>query len=54
MTFQLTKDQQQLVKVALDTALDAAPGNNANPNKNGNALYWLCENYLASEKGRSE
>ena len=54
MNFQLTSDQQQLVKEALDKALNAAPGNDANPNKNGNALYWLCENYLASQKRRSE
>lgn len=54
MTFQLTNDQQQLVKEALDKALNAAPKHDANPNKNGNALYWLCQHYLTSERNKSE
>ena len=54
MTFQLTNDQQQLVKEALDKALNAAPEHVANPNKNGNALYWLCEYFLTSERNKSE
>lgn len=54
MTFQLTSEQQEVVKEALGIALNTAAGNDTNPNKNGNALYCLCESYLALEKGRLE
>ena len=54
MTFQLTTEQQQVVKEALDRALNVAPENDVNPNRNGTALFRLCQYYLASERSKSE
>ena len=42
-----------VVEEALETAMAGATKNNDNPNRRGNALYHLCQQYLQTIRGTS-
>ncbi|MBM3945084.1 MAG: chromosome partitioning protein ParB [SAR202 cluster bacterium] len=46
LQFQLTNGQLELVEEALERALNGSSPDAGNPNKRGNALFYLCQDYL--------
>ncbi len=46
LTFQLAPSQLEIVEEAMNRAMARATGDEANPNRRGNALYQMCLEYL--------
>ena len=53
MTFQLAKEQVDVVEEALETATSGVAGGQDNPNRRGNALYRLSLEYLNNIGGKT-
>ena len=49
LAFQLTDDQLSVVEGAMERLVPVAGGQQGNPNRRGNALFLLCQRYLAQE-----
>ena len=49
LAFQLTDDQLSVVEEAMELLVQVAKVQPGNPNRRGNALFLLCQEYLARE-----
>jgi len=49
MTFTVTRDQEQIIKDAIDNTPDDSKKFGMSSNKNSNALVWICEKFLQNQ-----
>ena len=49
VTFQVTGRQQEVVEEAMERAMEGAIGDDFSPNRKGNALHRICQDYLGGQ-----